>query len=85
MNQGKILLESGTLWISIKKTTEQALKSGALKSIPTEVEIIEQNGVKFIVRILENTQEKVYSQGRTIKENSKSNFSEASKFSPTSA
>jgi ATP adenylyltransferase len=58
MNQLKILLEPGTLWTSIKTTTEQALKSGALKSIPTELEIIEQDGVQFIVRILANLNRK---------------------------
>lgn len=58
MNQGKIFLEPGTLWTSLKKTTELALKSGALKSIPTELEIFEQNGIKFVVRILENINRK---------------------------
>lgn len=58
MNQLKILLEPGTLWTSIKTTTEQALQSGALKSIPTELEIIEQDGVQFIVRILANLNRK---------------------------
>ncbi|MEY3333715.1 MAG: hypothetical protein RLZZ176_2015, partial [Cyanobacteriota bacterium] len=58
MNQLKIVLEVGTLWTSIKTTTEQALKSGALKSIPTELEIIEQDGVQFIVRILANLNRK---------------------------
>ncbi|MEI6443134.1 MAG: phosphorylase [Nostocales cyanobacterium ELA583] len=62
MNQGKILLEPGTLWTSIKTTTEQALKSGALKSIPTEVEIIEQDGIRFVVRILENINRKIAEQ-----------------------
>ncbi|MFM7406556.1 MAG: DUF4922 domain-containing protein [Cuspidothrix sp.] len=58
MNQPKIVLEPGTLWTSIKTTTEQALKSGALKSIPTEMEIIEQDSIKFIVRILANLNRK---------------------------
>ncbi|MTJ54285.1 phosphorylase [Anabaena sp. UHCC 0253] len=58
MNQQKILLEPGTLWTKIKKTTELALKSGALKSIPTELEIVEEAGVKFVVRILENINRK---------------------------
>ena len=57
-NQEKVLLEPGTLWKSIKKTTELALKSGALKSIPTELEIIEQAGIKFVVRILANLNRK---------------------------
>ena len=58
MHQQEIRLKPGTLWKSIKKTTELALKSGALKSIPTELEIIEQAGVKFVVRILENINRK---------------------------
>jgi ATP adenylyltransferase len=58
MNQGKILLESGTLWEKVKQTTTHALKCGALKSIPTEFEIIEHEQVKFIVRILANLQRK---------------------------
>lgn len=58
MKQGKILLEPGTLWTKIKQTTAQALQSGALKSIPTEVEFIEQNGVKFLVRVLSNLNRK---------------------------
>ena len=48
MNHQKILFEPGTLWKSIKKTTELALKSGALKSIPTDLEVVEQAGVKFV-------------------------------------
>lgn len=50
----KILLEPGKLWSRIKTVTESALKSGALLSIPTEYELVEQNGVTFIVRILSN-------------------------------
>ncbi|MTJ06513.1 phosphorylase [Anabaena sp. UHCC 0204] len=62
MNQQKILLEPGTLWTKIKKTTELALKSGALKSIPTELEVVEEAGVKFVVRILENINRKKVDQ-----------------------
>jgi len=58
MHQQEIRLKPGTLWTSIKKTTELALKSGALKSIPTEVEIFEQDGIKFVIRILENINRK---------------------------
>ncbi len=50
----KILLEPGKLWSLVKTTTEQALKCGALLSIPTECELVEQDGVIFIVRILSN-------------------------------
>ncbi|WP_016951172.1 phosphorylase [Anabaena sp. PCC 7108] len=54
MKPEKILLEPGTLWTKVKQTTEQALKRGALKSIPTEFEFIEEDGIKFLVRILSN-------------------------------
>lgn len=64
MNQQKILLQPGTLWNSIKTTTEQALKSGALRSIATEMAIIEQDGVKFVVRILANLNRKKADQDK---------------------
>jgi len=54
MTQGKILLQPGTLWQSVIERTESAWKSGALLSIPTEFEFVEQDGVRFLVRILSN-------------------------------
>ncbi len=48
------MLKSGTLWQRIKEQTEYARQSGALKSIATEYEFIEQNGIHFLVRILTN-------------------------------
>ncbi len=54
MAQREILLKPGTLWNSIKKQTENALQCGALLSIPTDFEFVEQNGIKFVVRILSN-------------------------------
>ncbi|MDB9374190.1 ATP adenylyltransferase family protein [Nodularia sphaerocarpa] len=50
----EILLKPGTLWKNIKKQTENALQCGALLSIPTDFEFVEQNGIKFLVRILSN-------------------------------
>ncbi|MBC1224249.1 phosphorylase [Nostoc sp. UCD121] len=58
MPQGKILLKPGTLWTSVKERTEYALQCGALLSIPTEFEFIEQDGVRFLVRILSNLNRK---------------------------
>ncbi|MEA5575533.1 phosphorylase [Anabaena sp. UHCC 0451] len=58
MTQGKILLESGTLWTKVKQTTAHALECGALKSIPTDFEFVEQDRVKFLVRILSNLNRK---------------------------
>jgi ATP adenylyltransferase len=54
MLQGDILLKPGTLWTSAKERTEYALKCGALLSIPTEFELVEQNDISFFVRILSN-------------------------------
>ncbi|MCW5314321.1 phosphorylase [Nostoc sp. KVJ3] len=58
MAQGKILLKPGTLWTSVKEKTEYALQCGALLSIPTEFEFVEQDGVGFLVRILSNLNRK---------------------------
>ncbi|MEH2049551.1 ATP adenylyltransferase family protein [Nostoc sp.] len=58
MAQGKILLQPGTLWKSVKKQTEHALQCGALLSIPTECEFVEQDNVRFLVRILSNLNRK---------------------------
>ncbi len=58
MAQGKILLKPGTLWTSVKERTEHALQCGALLSIPTEFEFVEQDGVSFLVRILSNLNRK---------------------------
>jgi ATP adenylyltransferase len=58
MPQGKILLKPGTLWTSVKERTEHALQCGALLSIPTEFEFVEQDSVRFLVRILSNLNRK---------------------------
>jgi len=58
MAQGKILLKPGTLSTSVKERTEHALQCGALLSIPTEFEFVEQDGVRFLVRILSNLNRK---------------------------
>lgn len=47
-------LEPGTLWQRIVTQTEYALQQGALLSIPTHYEYVEQQGVRFLVRILAN-------------------------------
>ncbi|MFN6470478.1 MAG: ATP adenylyltransferase family protein [Nostoc sp. SerVER01] len=58
MAEGKILLKPGTLWTSVQERTEYALQCGALLSIPTEFEFVEQDGVRFLVRILSNLNRK---------------------------
>jgi sulfate adenylyltransferase (ADP) / ATP adenylyltransferase len=44
--------ERGTLWRSLALKTEEASRKGALVSLPTEFEFIEDGGVRFLVRIL---------------------------------
>ena len=50
----EILLESGTLWTRIQEQTQHGLECGALQSITTDYEFVEEKGVNFLVRILSN-------------------------------
>ncbi len=54
MTERIISLESGTLWQNIRECSEKALMSGALQPIPTDYELVEQDGIPFLVRILTN-------------------------------
>lgn len=58
MIEENILLQPGTLWERVKKTTEHALECGALQSIPTNFEFVEDAGVNFLVRVLANLDRK---------------------------
>ncbi|MGF1498550.1 MAG: phosphorylase [Elainellaceae cyanobacterium] len=42
----------GTLWDRVVACTEQALQCGALQSIPTDYELMEDGGMRFLVRQL---------------------------------
>ena len=46
------MLEPGTLWARAKKTTQRALAVGTLQPLATDHEFVEQDGVRFVVRIL---------------------------------
>ena len=48
------MLKSGRLWTKVRERTEYAIQCGALLSIPTDYEFVEQDGVRFLVRILSN-------------------------------
>jgi ATP adenylyltransferase len=50
----KVFLKDNSLWKKIVETTEKAKQSGALLSIPTEYEILESEGIPFLVRIISN-------------------------------
>jgi ATP adenylyltransferase len=54
MKKSEIFLPENTLWSRVIEQTEFAKNCGALQSIPTEYEIVENNGIPFIVRILTN-------------------------------
>lgn len=69
MPEEHILLQPTTLWESVKHQTNYALKCGALLSIPTEFEYFEQNGVKFLVRILSNLVRKDAAKKQQDKQN----------------
>lgn len=51
---GKSLLEPGTLWQKLTERTLSARQCGALQSIETEYQFIEQNDILFVVRTLSN-------------------------------
>ncbi|MGB3401674.1 MAG: phosphorylase [Microcoleaceae cyanobacterium] len=48
------MLKPGTLWDKLRSQTKYAYECGALQSISTEYERIEQNGIRFFVRIITN-------------------------------
>jgi sulfate adenylyltransferase (ADP) / ATP adenylyltransferase len=51
-------LQPGVLWPSIQHQTQYALECKALQPIPTVYEWVEQENVRFLVRILANIQRK---------------------------
>jgi sulfate adenylyltransferase (ADP) / ATP adenylyltransferase len=52
MNTDNLFLTPGTLRASLLERTAHARRCGAIQSIPTTMEIIEQNGVAFQVRVV---------------------------------
>lgn len=54
MARGGLILPPGTLWPRLLERTTHAIQCGALQSIATESEIIKQDGIGFLVRIVSN-------------------------------
>ena len=52
------MLESGTLRDKVEKTTAEAVRSGAQRSLPTEFEFVQDGGVRFLVRIVAHLADK---------------------------
>lgn len=67
----ELLLKPGTLWTKTIQQTEFALNCGALKSIETEYEFIEQKNICFVVRTLSNLARKEKAIQRQEKQESK--------------
>ncbi|MHB8843187.1 MAG: ATP adenylyltransferase family protein [Nitrospirota bacterium] len=57
-------LEKGMLWPLMLKTGERALRTGALRSYPTEQAFIEEKGVHFFVRVMAALRQKAASRQR---------------------
>ena len=49
---------TGTLWDKVRARTESAIRCGKLHRIPTRAETMEQGGIKFVVRLVENVERK---------------------------
>ena len=50
--------EAGSLWQKLRAQTQHGLNTGALQSIETEAEYIEDGGIRFLVRVLANLSRK---------------------------
>lgn len=67
-----LLQHPGMLWQRTIARTQHALACGALHSIPTQYELIEDQGVQFLVRIIHNLVRKEADKQQQIKASAKS-------------
>ncbi|MDJ0694296.1 DUF4922 domain-containing protein [Mastigocoleus sp. MO_188.B34] len=82
MSEGKLLLQPGTLWTSVVNSTVHALECGALLSIPTNFEFVEQDGVNFLVRVLANLERKEEAKKKLEKLSAETGKVKLEKFNP---
>ncbi len=61
------VLPPAQLWARVKAQTEHALDCGALQSIPTQAQFVEDQGVRFVVRILANLARKAQAKKKQTK------------------
>lgn len=66
------ILEPGTLWQKIVDRSDLAIACGALQSISTEFEFVEQDGIRFLVRILANLDRKQKAKQKQQKDKERS-------------
>ncbi|MGK7888403.1 MAG: phosphorylase [Leptolyngbyaceae cyanobacterium] len=66
-------IETDQLWLQVRQRSLHALECGALQPIPTHYEFVEQDGVRFLVRILANLnrKEQARKQQQTLKSEGK--------------
>ncbi|BAQ62847.1 Ap4A phosphorylase II [Geminocystis sp. NIES-3708] len=67
-----------SLWEKIELVTQEALVKKVLHPIPTHYQIVEENGIKFIVRILDNLDKKEKAKKQQKEKQKESNY----KFNP---
>lgn len=72
MSEGRLKLKPGTLWQSIVRRSERAIQCGALHSIRTEQIYIEQDGVRFIIRIVSSLARKGEEAAKQAQKSAKS-------------
>jgi ATP adenylyltransferase len=70
-NLPELQLVPGTLGNAVKHRTQMAIASGALQSIPTDYEVVEQAGIAFLVRILKNLDRKEQEKRKQEKQKAK--------------
>ena len=51
-------LQIGSLWDRVVAQTERAVRAGKLHRIPTRQEVVEQDGVRFVVRLVDAVERK---------------------------
>jgi ATP adenylyltransferase len=70
--QETLVLKPGMLWARIQEQTKYAIASGALQSIPTDYELMNQAGIDWLVRILANLARKDEAKKTQVKKTAKS-------------
>jgi ATP adenylyltransferase len=58
MSESSRRFEAGTLWEKVKGRTFQSIENGAIQTIPTHSEWVEQGGVNFLIRIVSHLDRK---------------------------
>lgn len=63
-----IQLQPGTLWPRTLAQTEYALGCGALQPLKTDCQMVEQEGIPFVIRILQNLERKAKAKQKRDKD-----------------